>query len=228
MNRKTLSIVVSFLFLVPAVALLAGCGPRQETAGNAGKTAAAAPAREPAAAPVEVLLGVDPAAPPAALERARKATKELLATLKGRLVAAMQQGGPENALAVCHEVAQDIAASAQEEGLKIRRVTLRVRNPKDAPDSWESELLRQLEQAKAAGTMPDEVAQVLEDEHGHRVLRYAKPLLVGKVCLACHGDPEQMKPGVRQKLADLYPDDRATGYREGDLRGVVSVTVDLD
>jgi len=230
MHRKTVPTILVPAILALAVAALPGCGPAQEPAGQEQEAPrpAATPGGVLAPAPVEVLLGVDPAAPPEALGRARAATKELLTTLKGKLVAAMQQGGPANALGVCHDVAQEVARSFQEQDLAIRRVTLKTRNPNDAPDPWEAELLRQLEQAKAAGTMPEEVAQVLEDEHGKRILRYAKPLLVGKACLACHGDPAQMRPEVKEKLAELYPADRATGYREGDLRGIVSVTIRLD
>ncbi len=229
-NPSTLVLLLTAAVLLLLAAWAPGCGPggTEPGAGGAATPAEEAPAAEEAAPPVEVLIGVDPAAPPEALERARAAAGELLATLKGKLVAAMQKEGPAGALAVCHDVAQKVAASFQQDDLAIHRVSLKARNPADRPDPWEAELLRQLEQAKAAGALPGEVAQVLEDANGHRVLRYAKPLVVGKACLACHGDPAQMKPEVRERLAELYPDDRATGYREGDLRGIVSVTVRLD
>ena len=38
------------------------------------------------------------------------------------------------------------------------------------------------------------------------------------MCLACHG--EHPAEAVRERLAALYPEDNASGYREGDLRGV--------
>jgi hypothetical protein len=34
--------------------------------------------------------------------------------------------------------------------------------------------------------------------------------------------------GVRAKLATEYPMDRATGYREGELRGAVSIKQPMD
>jgi hypothetical protein len=40
------------------------------------------------------------------------------------------------------------------------------------------------------------------------------------MCLACHGDPQKdIQPAVLQTISKLYPDDKAIGYKEGDLRG---------
>jgi hypothetical protein len=35
----------------------------------------------------------------------------------------------------------------------------------------------------------------------------------------CHGLEDQITPDVKSQLAELYPEDRATGFKEGDLRG---------
>ena len=42
------------------------------------------------------------------------------------------------------------------------------------------------------------------------------------MCLQCHG--QSIAPDVREKLSGLYPEDKATGYREGDIRGAFVVT----
>ncbi|MDT4883752.1 hypothetical protein FQZ97_1198250 [compost metagenome] len=42
-------------------------------------------------------------------------------------------------------------------------------------------------------------------------------------CLACHGT--QMAPQVRAAIAAHYPDDAATGFAVGDLRGGLWVEV---
>ena len=55
--------------------------------------------------------------------------------------------------------------------------------------------------------------------------RYYRPLTIQPVCLACHGDPATMNPLVLDALETAYPDDHATGYEVGDLRGLVRVTV---
>jgi hypothetical protein len=59
-----------------------------------------------------------------------------------------------------------------------------------------------------------------------RILRLLRPITIGKPCLACHGDPATIDPAVRKVLAGRYPHDQAVGYKEGDLRGAISVTVD--
>jgi len=176
--------------------------------------------REPAAenSPAEV--------PPEALEKARQAadalTGELIATL-GRELGA---GGPVGAVKVCAEMAPQIAASHSGDGVTVRRVTLKVRNPQDTPDEYERGVLADLESRLADGALPKEVTEVVSDGAGSR-LRYLRPLVIKSTCLQCHGDVESMDPELRTLLEERYPDDQAVGYKQGDLRGAVSVTVDL-
>jgi len=87
-------------------------------------------------------------------------------------------------------------------------------------------VLLDLEAKLADGALPKEVAEVVNDDAGPR-LRYLRPLVIKGTCLNCHGDVESMEPELRTVLEERYPDDEAVGYQEGDLRGAVSVTVDL-
>jgi len=41
--------------------------------------------------------------------------------------------------------------------------------------------------------------------------------------LNCHGSESELMPEVNSLIAQKYPDDKATGYRTGDLRGAVSI-----
>ena len=53
---------------------------------------------------------------------------------------------------------------------------------------------------------------------------FYRPIRIGvDVCLKCHGDAESLAPEVSDRLAELYPDDRATGFAMGDLRGAFVV-----
>ena len=52
-----------------------------------------------------------------------------------------------------------------------------------------------------------------------------KAIPTGKLCTKCHGT--ELKPEVKAKLAEFYPDDKATGFNKGDLRGAFVVTKDL-
>jgi hypothetical protein len=47
---------------------------------------------------------------------------------------------------------------------------------------------------------------------------YVEPIGVQPLCLTCHG--ESLAPDLASRIEELYPADRAVGYRVGDLRGV--------
>jgi hypothetical protein len=38
-------------------------------------------------------------------------------------------------------------------------------------------------------------------------------------CLSCHGPVDTLDPELREALAQRFPDDEATGYQLGELRG---------
>ena len=45
------------------------------------------------------------------------------------------------------------------------------------------------------------------------------PIPLQPQCVVCHGKPEQLAEGVAAALAKRYPDDAATGFAPGELRG---------
>ena len=102
---------------------------------------------------------------------------------------------------------------------------LKNRNPRNAPDAWERQVLQQWERDLQAGKPIGEVAQ-WRTERGQRVYRYMRPITVAMpLCLECHGDPKAIKPEVRRLIRQNYPNDKATGYKLGDLRGAFSITI---
>jgi hypothetical protein len=58
-------------------------------------------------------------------------------------------------------------------------------------------------------------------------LRYLKPVVANAMCLTCHGEKAKIPPAVQAVLAREYPDDHATGFSVGDVRGAVSVRIPL-
>ena len=142
----------------------------------------------------------------------------LMKNLGGQLKAALQSGGPVSALHVCQQAAEPLteASSADFEGVIVRRTTLRPRNPKNAPDEIDRAVLESL--------MSSEEQDILIEWTAEGA-RYYQPLLIQEICLTCHGDPNTFPPDLAATLADLYPDDQATGYALGDLRGVIRVDI---
>lgn len=165
--------------------------------------------------------------PEADVVRAREAVDALAGELMTRLFRELEDGTATDAIDVCSEVAQALTSDSPKDGLTVRRVSLRVRNPLDEPDAYERDRLEELQTLKDAGELPQEIAQVVvhEDE---RSLRYLRPIIVTPPCLACHGSVAAMEPGVLEAVSRSYPDDRAVGYAVGDLRGAFSVTIELE
>lgn len=167
-----------------------------------------------------------PAPPPEAVQDCREAAAQLASGLMSELTKAMADGGPVPALAVCKDKAPAIAAAvSKEKGVTIRRTALKVRNPENRPDPWETRILKAFESRLAAGEDPSqmEVAEVAE-VGGKKVVRFMKAIPTKEFCLRCHGERATMAPEVAAEVAKLYPGDEAVGFKAGDLRGAFSVT----
>lgn len=165
----------------------------------------------------------------ARVEASRNAVKELQGALVTELQAAMKAGGPVNAIEVCSKKAVEIAQNiSSKHGWKVGRTSLKYRNPKNAPDAWETQVMQNFEKRKAAGEDPTKLEHFeVVSQDGKQAFRYMKalPIPEGAPCLACHG--EKLDPAVQTKLKELYPNDKATGYKTGDLRGAVTITQPL-
>jgi hypothetical protein len=152
------------------------------------------------------------------------AIKEFGEKLKGELGRAMKDGGPTKAIEVCHTVAPILAQEqSAKTGWRIARTSLKTRNSANEPDSWETKVLQKFEERKAKGEPVDTLAfgEVVE-QNGTKAFRFMKAIPTGEVCLKCHG--ENIEPGVATKLSELYPADKARGFKLGDIRGAFSVT----
>lgn len=142
--------------------------------------------------------------------------------LKPALQAAMAEGGPVNAINVCAEKAPEIARRLSERsGWQIRRVSLKARNPNAVPDAWEKKVLELFDKAVVAGQSPQSLAH---QEAINGQFRFMKAQGVEPLCLNCHGS--NLADDVRQTLQALYPEDRATGYELGQIRGAISLVKD--
>lgn len=162
-----------------------------------------------------------------ALNEARRAGNELTDRVRGLLLGELERGGYVGAANVCAQIAPGIATDySRQVGFTVRRISLKYRNPADRPDDYEAKILRQFAAQLESGRLAPESAEVVRND-GRSHLRYLKPIVIGKMCLQCHGEPTQIAPEIRELLKRQYPEDLAIGYREGDLRGAVSVRIDL-
>ncbi len=99
-------------------------------------------------------------------------------------------------------VTRELSRYARERGLYWFKITsLKLINPLNAPDEWEREALKRFEDS---GEKELSKIQMID---GQRHLRYISPLYVEESCLRCHS---------RQ------------GYRVGDVRGAISITIPVE
>ncbi len=150
--------------------------------------------------------------------------KEYAGNLQAVLKGAMAAGGPANAISVCHEQAPEIAADiSQRSGWTVKRTSLKPRNPASAPDSYETKVMKEFQARIAKGeSAADLVKAEIVEQNGAKVFRFIKAIPTGEVCLNCHGT--EVKPELKAKLQELYPGDKATGFKLGDMRGVFTLS----
>jgi hypothetical protein len=160
------------------------------------------------------------------LARARETADDLTRDLGGLLLSTMEAEGALAAVEVCSSVAQERTAAHARAGVDVRRVSSRIRNPLNAPDASEARELERLEGLARENRTPGEVVRLVRRGE-ERTLHYLRPIMVAAPCTACHGSPETIDPAVMAVIRESYPDDQATGYDVGDLRGAVSVRVSL-
>jgi hypothetical protein len=147
------------------------------------------------------------------LVQSREVTAEFAARMQAALQQGMASGGPVAAIGVCKDIAPDIAERlSAESGAAVSRTSLKVRNPDNAPEDWQSDVLNEFESGEA-----EEFFERVGEAGG----RYMKAIPTGGLCLNCHGTV--LPPDVAARIKEAYPRDEATGYYLGDVRGAFSV-----
>lgn len=96
------------------------------------------------------------------------------------------------------------------QAFQFRRISLKNRNPKNTPDTQEADILAQWEK----GEIRPVVFKRDEKIFTMHPIKISQPL-----CLSCHGEAGSLDGKAAAEIKKLYPQDKATGYKMGDLRG---------
>jgi hypothetical protein len=163
--------------------------------------------------------------PKAALDEARKASSELVSSVRSELLKAIEASGPLRAIVVCKYTVPEIAsAMSRKYGARVTRVTLTPRNPSLGwGDAWEQQVLMDFDKRVAKGEPAEGMEHVaVVNEPSGKFLRYMRVLPMQPACMHCHGPVEQLSESVRSQLAHDYPYDQAVGLALGKVRGAVT------
>lgn len=148
------------------------------------------------------------------------AQKELLQKVSG----AIAEGGAAHAVAFCNAEAMQLTDSmSRMNGVRIQRITNKARNRANSlsgPD--EEALFQQIQDSLKAGSMKPHYLLNADSE----AITYYKPILLGMpTCLKCHGAPDKdIEAATFAIIKEKYPDDAATGYSLGELRGLWKIS----
>ena len=142
-----------------------------------------------------------------ALADASGALAEMGSSFKARLSEELSERGPVSAVEVCSTEAQALtAALSASTGGSVGRSSSKLRNPSNEGPDWVRAWL-----ADADATTPG-LSEVVDGK-----ARVLKPILVEPACVTCHGS--DIAPEIQAVLSERYPQDAATGFAVGDLRG---------
>ena len=139
------------------------------------------------------------------------------AVLGKNLMKAINEKGAEGALAFCNEKAYPLTDSmAQLLKASIKRVSDKPRNKNNLANGNEAAHIKAFKETLCKGEQPKPVVMEI---NGKMVGHYA--IITNKMCLQCHGTiNKEILPQTYSRINTLYPDDKATGYAENQVRGL--------
>jgi len=157
----------------------------------------------------------------------KKVAGEAFQVLSGQLMGAMAKGGPTHAIDFCSTRALGLtSAVGSSNRVGLQRVTHAARNPANLANPLEQELIARFQAEMRAGTNlpPVPPAPVIRTNASGARVFYAPIVLSNPLCLQCHGAPgREIASATAEAIGQKYPQDRATGFRMGDLRGLWKV-----
>jgi hypothetical protein len=157
------------------------------------------------------------------LETGKEITAVAQAELLKNVKNALEKEGPVYAIEFCNIHAESIADSISKKfDVQIQRLSLKNRNPENGPSTKEDKLLLNdyLEKLNEGRSITDTLIRL------NGISSYYRPIIISaETCLKCHGQPgQEINNETMVALNKLYPEDRATNYRMGELRGMWKIT----
>jgi hypothetical protein len=156
------------------------------------------------------------------ISKGKEIAKASFNELSSQLMAQMKEGGPAQAIPFCKEKAPVILGKLSAKyDVTIKRSSDLLRSCKIEPTERELEIIYSYQKLISE---KKELNPVVEIDSNNKKHFYA-PIKIKANCLVCHGKlNETLSVQTDSIIKSIYPFDIATGYEEGDLRGVWSIT----
>lgn len=103
-------------------------------------------------------------------------------------------------------------------GVLVRRTALKTRAENNKADVLDMAVMESIIADMNKTNVDLGKPLMVETPSVHRVY---KPLFIVPACMKCHGNEKTINPEVQKAISKDYPNDKATGFKIGDLRGVV-------
>lgn len=155
------------------------------------------------------------------LTKGKKIAGLTFSALSSQLQRAIATSGISGAVQYCSVSAIPITDSlSRANSVVIKRTSEKLRNPANQGSLQETEVLKEYQIRAAKGSDLSPIIRPVDETH---VAFYA-PIIANDFCLNCHGSPGgEIAQDDLDLITRLYPNDQATGYLSGDLRGIWSI-----
>jgi hypothetical protein len=155
------------------------------------------------------------------MKEAKQIAKTAYDIFSGHLKRLFAEKKPGEALEYCKNNALKITDSlSRAHHVKIKRTSYRLRNPENKPSDQEEKIMEIFKQRIHKNVKSSPYLHYDTEGNVHVYI----PIIVQEKCLMCHGDPNKDIPQeINEKLAELYPNDKAIFFKKGDLRGIWSI-----
>jgi nitrate reductase cytochrome c-type subunit len=150
----------------------------------------------------------------------KKLATDLKQSLTKNLFEKIEKDGAASAVEFCNVNVKPIAKDAAKNlasKYDFGRSSHKIRNSANEPQDWMLPIIESFKTIKFDKNKIETYAKVIKLPNGKRI--YAEPLFAQAQCLTCHG--EMISAEVHNKINQLYPNDKATGFKLNDFRGMI-------
>ncbi len=151
------------------------------------------------------------------VSEAKSLSDDLKLSLIKNLTDKISIDGPVSAISYCNTNIKFISKNSAGDRInnfEFGRTSHKIRNESNIPNSFMESYLKEF-QGKTQKENKDFIVHLLETKK--KV--YIEPLYIQPTCLVCHG--ENISSDVSQKIKEIYPNDKATGFKLGEFRGFI-------